>query len=56
MTVKLVFGEMLEGVTYQNRPGAYAIVFDAPHEQTALIRTPKGWFLHGGTVFLLADI
>jgi prolyl-tRNA editing enzyme YbaK/EbsC (Cys-tRNA(Pro) deacylase)/8-oxo-dGTP pyrophosphatase MutT (NUDIX family) len=50
MTDKLVFGEKLDHVTYETRTGAYAIVFDAGRKQTALIRTPKGWFLPGGGI------
>ncbi len=43
---KMTFGERRDGVDYQERIGAYAIILK--DKCLAAIRTPKGYFLPGG--------
>ncbi len=43
------FGEKREGYTYTDRPGAYAIIFNA-QKQIAIVETPTGFFLPGGGI------
>jgi len=44
-----VFGKILPGVDYMERPGAYAFLFNA-EEQMAVVETPMGLFLPGGGI------
>jgi 8-oxo-dGTP diphosphatase len=44
-----VFGKVIPGVVYQDRPGAYAFFFNSQHEM-AVVETPIGLFLPGGGV------
>ncbi|WP_162011782.1 NUDIX hydrolase [Streptococcus sp. S784/96/1] len=45
------FGDRLEGVTYQNRYGVYAIIPNETHEKIILVQAPNGaWFLPGGEI------
>jgi 8-oxo-dGTP diphosphatase len=44
-----VFGKVLPGVVYQDRPGAYAFIFN-PRSELAVVETPIGIFLPGGGV------
>jgi 8-oxo-dGTP diphosphatase len=44
-----VFGKVLPGVVYHDRPGAYAFFFN-PQSELAIIETPLGLFLPGGGV------
>ena len=43
-----IFGEKLEGVTYNPRPGAYAIILE--NGKTAAVKTSTGYFLPGGGI------
>jgi 8-oxo-dGTP diphosphatase len=43
------FGEKRDGYTYTDRPGAYAIIFNAKNE-IAVVETPTGFFLPGGGI------
>ena len=43
------FGKQVRGVSYIDRPGAYAIIHDAS-KALALVRTPQGYLLPGGGV------
>jgi len=43
------FGERIRGVSYINRPGAYAIIQDGSNA-IALVRTQQGYLLPGGGV------
>ena len=43
------FGVRQAGATYQDRPGAYAIILNVT-EELAIVRTPNGHFLPGGGV------
>ena len=43
------FGNRLDGVSYVDRPGAYAIIQDASRA-VALVKTRKGYLLPGGGV------
>jgi 8-oxo-dGTP diphosphatase len=43
------FGRPLPGITYTDRPGAYAFFFN-PQGELAIIETSMGWFLPGGGV------
>lgn len=43
------FGVKQSGTSYQDRPGAYAIVV-RPTDELAIVRTPNGHFLPGGGV------
>lgn len=43
------FGERIEGLSYINRPGAYAIIRDGSNA-IALVRTQQGYLLPGGGV------
>ncbi len=44
-----VFGKILPGVNYVERPGAYAFLFNS-QEQMAVVETPMGLFLPGGGI------
>lgn len=44
-----IFGKIQAGVVYQDRPGAYAFIFNDQRE-LAVVRTPIGAFLPGGGV------
>lgn len=41
------FGECVPGVDYRDRPGAYALLFDA-NGRMAVMVTPRGHYLPGG--------
>jgi 8-oxo-dGTP diphosphatase len=43
------FGERIKGISYTDRPGAYAIIQDESNA-IALVRTPQGYLLPGGGV------
>jgi 8-oxo-dGTP diphosphatase len=43
------FGERIKGISYIDRPGAYAIIQDGSNA-IALVRTPQGYLLPGGGV------
>jgi 8-oxo-dGTP diphosphatase len=43
------FGEIIPGVTYIDRPGAYGFLFDV-RNQLAIIETSHGFFLPGGGI------
>lgn len=46
-----IFGERLEGITYQPRHGIYAVVPNAQKTQVILVQAPNGaWFLPGGEI------
>jgi 8-oxo-dGTP diphosphatase len=42
------FGTPRAGVTYRDRPGAYAVAFDGP--SILVVETPVGYYLPGGGV------
>jgi 8-oxo-dGTP diphosphatase len=45
----IAFGERIEGISYVDRPGAYAIIQDGSNA-IALVRTLQGYLLPGGGV------
>lgn len=46
-----VFGEKLQGCTYHNRYGVYAVISDQTKEKVVLVQAPNGaWFLPGGEI------
>jgi 8-oxo-dGTP diphosphatase len=49
------FGKRIKGVSYINRPGAYAIIRDGSNA-IALVRTQQGYLLPGGGVEPNEDI
>ncbi len=44
-----VFGDRIAGISYIDRPGAYAVIKD-PYGGVALVKTDRGYFLPGGGV------
>ena len=45
--MKPTFGEILPGITYRERPGAYALILNSRGE-LAVVQTSMGFFLPGG--------
>ena len=43
------FGQRITGISYETRPGAYAIVINAPRK-VAIVKTSAGFFLPGGGI------
>ena len=43
------FGQRLDGISYERRPGAYAIVINADGK-VAIVKTSAGFFLPGGGI------
>ena len=41
------FGKKIDGINYIDRPGAYAVIFNAVNE-IAIMKIPNGFFLPGG--------
>ena len=48
-SMKIVFGEKIQGLNYQKRKGVYAIIFHHKKDQVLVVRTESGhYFLPGG--------
>lgn len=45
------FGQKIDGVTYKNRYGVYAVIPDETRDNIILVQAPNGaWFLPGGEI------
>lgn len=46
-----IFGEKIEGITYQKRMGVYAVIFNFKKDRVAAVKTTNGhYFLPGGGI------